>query len=167
MTSYSLWIFYFIPIVSGILFKQEKSFFGTRFSKTLAFDNLTLTLESVISESLVRSKINEKLLKEIHRRNEEGGFKLDLLMAGDHSLFEAFWEIQGSSRDHAHFAVQVYLEAIFDQIENIYKKQVFFGKHKMKLNLAGVLVIEEERDCPLKTSVYLNGDNETVAEDVK
>ncbi|KAE9547386.1 hypothetical protein FO519_009400 [Halicephalobus sp. NKZ332] len=138
-----------------------------RFSKTVAFDNLTLTLESVVSESLQKSRVNEKLKKEIHRRNEEGGLKLDLLMAGDHSLFEAFWEIQGASRDHAYFAVQVYLEAVFDQIETIYSKQIFFGKHKMKLNLAGVLVIAEERDCPLKMSAYLNGGNETFSEGTK
>jgi len=167
MTNYSLFILYFIPIVAGIWFKQENNFFGIRFSKTLAFDNLTLTLESVVSESLEKSKINKKLEKEINRRNQDGGFKLDLLMAGDHSLFEAFWEIQGSSQDHAHFAVQVYLEAIFDQIKSIYNKQVFFGKHKMELNLAGVLVIEEERDCPLKTSVYLEGGNGTMSDGVK
>uniref|UniRef100_A0AC35FLB9 Peptidase M12B domain-containing protein n=1 Tax=Panagrolaimus sp. PS1159 TaxID=55785 RepID=A0AC35FLB9_9BILA len=82
-------------------------------------------------------------------------------MAGDHSIFEAFLQIQQSTLENAHFAVQVYLEAIFDQMKAIYSQQLFFGKHQLELRLAGTLVIEKEDDCPLKHTIFNDYDNTT------
>ena len=69
-----LLLLFFDECQSNAIFQQKQIFGGTRFSKILIFENLTLSLEDVFSHSLIKAQNNEKLLKEILKRNANGGF---------------------------------------------------------------------------------------------
>uniref|UniRef100_A0A7E4VHQ8 Peptidase M12B domain-containing protein n=1 Tax=Panagrellus redivivus TaxID=6233 RepID=A0A7E4VHQ8_PANRE len=120
----------------------------------MAFDNLSLSLDNVQSTSLDAARREAELALEISARNTAGNLKMDVLMVADHTLFEAFFELQHGHHDKGYFAASAYLEATFQQMEHIFAKQQFFGKHKIDLRYSGALVIQEARDCPLKHVFY-------------
>ncbi|KHN78009.1 ADAM family mig-17 [Toxocara canis] len=77
------------------------------------------------------------------------GYEVDILMVADFSLYSGFIEILNGDEYSAQFAVNNYLNAIFEQVRAVYENNTVFENEIISLNLVATFVVIREQDCPL------------------
>ncbi|VDM50169.1 unnamed protein product, partial [Toxocara canis] len=70
-------------------------------------------------------------------------------MVADFSLYSGFIEILNGDEYSAQFAVNNYLNAIFEQVRAVYENNTVFENEIISLNLVATFVVIREQDCPL------------------
>uniref|UniRef100_A0A915BT61 Peptidase M12B domain-containing protein n=1 Tax=Parascaris univalens TaxID=6257 RepID=A0A915BT61_PARUN len=77
------------------------------------------------------------------------GYQIDILMVADFSLYNSFIDIHNGDEYSAQFAVDNYLNAIFEQVRAIYENNTIFENEIISLNLIATFIVIREEDCPL------------------
>ncbi|VDK47636.1 unnamed protein product [Anisakis simplex] len=86
-------------------------------------------------------------------------YEIDILMVADYSLYSGFIEMANGDEYSAQFAVNNYLNAIFEQVRAIYEMNKINDNEIVSLNLIATFVVIRPEDCPL---MQVNDFNSTI-----
>uniref|UniRef100_A0A915EHQ0 Peptidase M12B domain-containing protein n=1 Tax=Ditylenchus dipsaci TaxID=166011 RepID=A0A915EHQ0_9BILA len=135
---------------------EEMEFANVTFSKTMVFTENTSLIEDInllehIFENQKKINLSTTPIPQNGTKSKsEAPLELNLLLVADHSLYEAFVELQHGDEFAAYHSLNLYLNGIFEQLRTIFNRWNFFGTQKVKLRLAGTIPILRPEDCPLR-----------------
>ncbi|KAI6199854.1 ADAM family mig-17 [Aphelenchoides besseyi] len=141
----------------------ETNFAGIHFEKLTFFDNTSLFddvtyVDRLVTEIETRQVIATNpdptlmSITESSRVVSTDDFTVEVLLIADYSMYEKFREFYPEQEAVAYTALRNYLTQIYNQIQSIYSRFVFFEHSRLSLQLVDVMPIIRYEDCPLSRS---------------